>query len=108
MPPCTGARGQPDLMVLDLGLPGLDGLDVTRAVRRDSAMPIIMLTARGDEADRIVGLELGADDYMAKPFSPQRARGPGARRAAPRRGHAADRPTSCAPPTSTSTCPPCA
>jgi two-component system alkaline phosphatase synthesis response regulator PhoP len=62
---------KPDLMVLDLGLPGLDGLDVTRTVRAFSAMPIIVLTARGDEADRIVGLELGADDYMVKPFSPK-------------------------------------
>ncbi len=62
---------KPDLMVLDLGLPGLDGLDVTRTVRAFSAMPIIVLTARGGEADRIVGLELGADDYMVKPFSPK-------------------------------------
>jgi two-component system alkaline phosphatase synthesis response regulator PhoP len=62
---------QPDLVVLDLGLPRLDGLDVTRSLRRDSAMPIIILTARDDEADRIVGLELGADDYVTKPFSPR-------------------------------------
>jgi DNA-binding response OmpR family regulator len=52
----------PDLMVLDLGLPSVDGLDVAREVRRASTMPIIMLTARGEESDRIVGLELGADD----------------------------------------------
>jgi two-component system alkaline phosphatase synthesis response regulator PhoP len=62
---------RPDLVVLDLGLPGLDGLDVTRALRRDGDVPIIMLTARDDEADRIVGLELGADDYVTKPFSPR-------------------------------------
>ena len=62
---------RPDLVVLDLGLPGLDGLDVTRSLRRDSGVPIIMLTARDDEADRIVGLELGADDYVTKPFSPR-------------------------------------
>jgi two-component system alkaline phosphatase synthesis response regulator PhoP len=61
----------PDLIVLDLGLPGRDGLDVTRAVRRDSDVPIIMLTARGEESDKLVGLELGADDYMVKPFSPK-------------------------------------
>jgi two-component system alkaline phosphatase synthesis response regulator PhoP len=62
---------QPDLVVLDLGLPGLDGLDVTRALRKDSTVPIIMLTARGEESDKLVGLELGADDYMTKPFSPK-------------------------------------
>src|SRR3954447_15787242 len=61
----------PDAIVLDLGLPGLDGLDVTRSLRRDSAVPIIMLTARGDESDKIVGLEMGADDYLTKPFSPK-------------------------------------
>lgn len=65
----TSAR--PDLVVLDLGLPGLDGLDVTRALRRDNPVPIIMLTARGDESDKLVGLELGADDYITKPFSPK-------------------------------------
>ena len=63
--------GRPDLIVLDLGLPGLDGLDVTRQLRRDSGVPIIMLTARDDEADRVAGLELGADDYVTKPFSPR-------------------------------------
>src|SRR5256712_11380160 len=68
----ASARGsKPDLVVLDLGLPGRDGLDVTRELRRSSNIPIVMLTARGDEADRIVGLELGADDYVVKPFSPQ-------------------------------------
>lgn len=66
------ARTQhPDLVVLDLGLPGLDGLDVTRSLRRDGAVPIIILTARGDESDKLVGLELGADDYLTKPFSPK-------------------------------------
>ena len=60
---------KPDLIVLDLGLPGRDGLDVTRELRRDSNVPIVMLTARTDEADKIVGLELGADDYLTKPFS---------------------------------------
>jgi len=61
---------QPDLVVLDLGLPDGDGLDVARALRRHSAVPIIMLTARTEETDRILGLELGADDYVPKPFSP--------------------------------------
>ncbi len=61
----------PDQVVLDLGLPGLDGLDVTRALRRDGELPIIMLTARDDETDRVIGLELGADDYVTKPFSPR-------------------------------------
>jgi DNA-binding response OmpR family regulator len=68
----ASARGsRPDLVVLDLGLPGRDGLDVTRELRRSSTVPIVVLTARGDEADRIVGLELGADDYVVKPFSPK-------------------------------------
>lgn len=62
---------KPDLLVLDLGLPGRDGLDVAREIRRWSNTPIVMLTARGDETDRIVGLELGADDYVVKPFSPK-------------------------------------
>jgi len=62
---------RPDLVVLDLGLPGMDGLDVARAVRRDSDLPIVMLTARDDELDRVLGLELGADDYLTKPFSPR-------------------------------------
>ena len=62
---------QPDLVVLDLGLPGIDGLEVARALRRESDVPIIMLTARVDESDRLVGLELGADDYVTKPFSPR-------------------------------------
>ena len=66
------ARHQrPDLVVLDLNLPGMDGLDVCRALRRESNVPIIMLTARIDETDRLIGLELGADDYIVKPFSPR-------------------------------------
>jgi DNA-binding response OmpR family regulator len=64
-------RDRPDLVVLDLGLPELDGLDVTRAIRRDSTLPIVMLTARDDEVDKLLGLELGADDYLTKPFSPR-------------------------------------
>ena len=67
----ASARGsRPDLVVLDLGLPGMDGLDVARELRRASTIPIVMLTARGEESDRIVGLELGGDDYLVKPFSP--------------------------------------
>jgi DNA-binding response OmpR family regulator len=62
---------KPDLLVLDLGLPGRDGLDVAREIRRWSDTPIVMLTARGDETDRVVGLEIGADDYVVKPFSPK-------------------------------------
>ncbi|MGD2041657.1 MAG: response regulator transcription factor [Anaerolineae bacterium] len=62
---------QPDLIVLDLMLPGVDGLDVCRRLRQESDVPIIMLTARVEETDRIVGLELGADDYITKPFSPR-------------------------------------
>jgi len=62
---------KPDLIVLDLGLPGMDGLDVTRTLRKDSELPIIMLTARSEESDKLVGLELGADDYIVKPFSPK-------------------------------------
>src|SRR6476619_2256471 len=64
-------RDRPDLVVLDLGLPGLDGLDVTRAIRRESNLRVIMLTARDDELDKLLGLELGADDYLTKPFSPR-------------------------------------
>jgi DNA-binding response OmpR family regulator len=61
----------PDLVVLDLMLPIVDGLEVCRQLRQDTQVPIIMLTARGDETDRVVGLELGADDYVVKPFSPR-------------------------------------
>jgi DNA-binding response OmpR family regulator len=63
-------RQRPDLVVLDLMLPGLGGLDITRRLRAQGDLPIIVLTARGAEADRVLGLELGADDYIAKPFSP--------------------------------------
>jgi DNA-binding response OmpR family regulator len=61
----------PDLMVLDLMLPGMDGLEVFRRLREVAPVPTIMLTARGDEADRVLGLEIGADDYVSKPFSPR-------------------------------------
>ena len=61
----------PDLMILDLMLPGLDGIEVCKAVRRESDIPIIMLTAKVEESDKILGLELGADDYVTKPFSPR-------------------------------------
>jgi len=64
-------REKPDLIVLDLMLPAIDGLDVCRRIRRESNVPIIMLTARVEETDKLVGLELGADDYMIKPFSPR-------------------------------------
>ena len=81
---------KPDLVVLDLMLPGLDGLDVCRELRRESNVPIIMLTARVEETDKLVGLELGADDYVTKPFSPRElvARA----RAVLRRVQAADTP----------------
>ncbi len=59
----------PDLVILDLMLPGMDGLEVCRALRKEGDIPIIMLTARDEEVDRVVGLELGADDYVVKPFS---------------------------------------
>ncbi len=65
------ARTSPTLVILDVMLPGIDGLEVCRWIRGRSSTPIIMLTARGEEADRIVGLELGADDYVTKPFSPR-------------------------------------
>lgn len=65
------ASGEPDLMVLDLMLPGEDGLSICRRLRAKSQVPILMLTARGDDIDRIVGLEMGADDYLPKPFNPR-------------------------------------
>lgn len=64
-------ESHPDLVILDLGLPGMDGLDVCRELRKISDVPIIILTARGEESDKIVGLELGADDYITKPHSPK-------------------------------------
>ncbi len=67
----TFAKTGADLIVLDIGLPEMDGLDVCRTIRRTSAVPILFLTARDDEIDRVVGLELGADDYVTKPFSPR-------------------------------------
>ncbi len=67
----TLERTSPDLIVLDLMLPGVDGLEVCRRVRKAGETPIIMLTARGDDVDRILGLELGADDYVPKPFNPR-------------------------------------
>jgi DNA-binding response OmpR family regulator len=67
----TWENKQPDLVILDLNLPGMDGLDVAREIRRKANTPIIMLTARVEEVDQLVGLELGADDYITKPFSPR-------------------------------------
>ena len=67
----SARREHPDLIVLDLMLPAMDGLDVIRSLRRESDVPIIMLTARVEETDRLIGLELGADDYISKPFSPR-------------------------------------
>ena len=64
-------RDRPDLIVLDMMLPGVNGLDVLRRVRTTSDVPVIMLTARSEESDRVAGLELGADDYVVKPFSPR-------------------------------------
>lgn len=67
----TWENKRPDLVILDLNLPGLDGLDVAREIRRKGDTPIIMLTARVEEMDQLIGLELGADDYITKPFSPR-------------------------------------
>lgn len=67
----TWEHRRPDLIILDLNLPGMDGLDVAREIRRKANTPIIMLTARVEEADQLIGLELGADDYITKPFSPR-------------------------------------
>src|SRR5260221_11356436 len=80
----TARTGRPDLVVLDLGLPGQDGLDVARALRRGGDVPIIMLTARSKEAHKLVGLELGADGYLANAFTPKELRARG-RRVLPRR-----------------------
>ena len=65
------AQKHPDLVILDLNLPGMDGLDIAREIRKKSDTPIIMVTARVEETDRLIGLELGADDYITKPFSPR-------------------------------------
>ena len=62
---------KPDLVLLDLMLPGIDGLDICRELRRETKIPIIMLTARVEETDKLIGLEIGADDYITKPFSPR-------------------------------------
>lgn len=67
----TWEHKRPDLVILDLNLPGMDGLDVAREIRRKADTPIIMLTARVEETDQLIGLELGADDYITKPFSPR-------------------------------------
>lgn len=64
-------QATPEIVVLDIGLPGLDGFEVLRRIRARATVPVLMLTARGDDLDRIVGLELGADDYLAKPFNPR-------------------------------------
>lgn len=69
-PDLIGA-GQPDLVILDIMLPGKDGLEVLRDIRKTTQVPVIMLTAKGDDTDRIVGLEMGADDYLPKPFNPR-------------------------------------
>ena len=90
-------RSGPDLLVLDIGLPHMDGLEVCRRLRATSSLPILFLTAQGEEVDRVVGLELGADDYVSKPFSPRelvarikailkRSGDPGPERAVRRRG----------------------
>lgn len=68
------AQHSPDLIILDIMMPGEDGFTLCQQIRRDSQVPIIMLTAASDEADRVIGLELGADDYIAKPFSPVNCR----------------------------------
>jgi DNA-binding response OmpR family regulator len=84
-----------DAVLLDVMMPGLDGLEVLRRIRRKTSIPILMLTARGDEADRVAGLELGADDYIAKPFSPRERCCAGPSRAPPPSGwsRATSRPT---------------
>lgn len=77
-------REKPDLIILDLMLPEIDGLEVCRQVRRTSDVPIIMLTARVEDADKLIGLELGADDYITKALQPQRSGGQGESRSASR------------------------
>ncbi len=67
----TFKRETPDLVILDVMLPGMDGLEVCREIRRSSSVPVIMLTARSEDVDKLVGLEIGADDYITKPFSPR-------------------------------------
>ncbi|HEX9014585.1 MAG TPA: response regulator transcription factor [Chloroflexota bacterium] len=67
----TFRRRKPDIVLLDINLPEVDGLEVCRQIRKESSVPIIMLTARDEEADKLIGLELGADDYVTKPFSPR-------------------------------------
>jgi DNA-binding response OmpR family regulator len=91
--------GNSDFVVLDIGLPGMDGFDVCREIRKSSSVPVLFLTSRTEEIDRVVGLELGADDYLAKPFSPRELvarikailRRSGGRQAAPQTGLALDR-----------------
>jgi len=68
---CAGRRGGADLVVLDINMPGMDGLDVCRRLRRQGDLPILFLSSRDDEIDRILGIELGGDDYVTKPFSPR-------------------------------------
>ncbi len=86
------ASWQPHALVLDVMLPGFDGLEVCRRVQADRPIPVLMLTARDDETDILVGLGVGADDYLTKPFSDARARGPGERAAAPGRAGRRARP----------------
>ncbi len=66
-----GLKGEHDLIVLDVMMPGIDGFEVLKRLRHQSRVPVLMLTARGEDVDRIVGLELGADDYLSKPFNPR-------------------------------------
>ena len=99
-------RRQADLVILDLMLPGMDGLHVCQAMRSDpvtAGIPIIMLTARADEADRVSGLELGADDYVTKPFSPKELAARVAAPSAPRLAVPRRQPGSCATARSSST-----
>ena len=89
----SGRAEQWQAVILDLMLPGMDGFEVLKRIREPTHVPVLMLTARGDEADRIVGLEIGADDYLPKTFSTPRAAGPPPRRdPAPARSGAAGSP----------------